>query len=91
MVEGTVNLRAETRLLLLLLSTLKAVLQKIAGARSDGNGLRTVRGLKVKVHDSVEQFVCESASSVLDYSLPHTWVSAYGMWKKHAVYFYLSI
>lgn len=67
------NTRAKKRLMLLLVLILKELLQKIAGARSDGNELeRTVGGFQVKVHNSVEMFICESASSFLDDSLPHT-------------------
>lgn len=32
-----------------------------------------VMGLRVTVHNSVEKFICENASSCLDYSLLHTW------------------
>lgn len=67
-------------------------LQTLVGARSDANGLeRRARSLKVKVSNSFEQFMWESASSFLDYNLPHTWLSESGLWKKHAVYFYLSV
>lgn len=64
----------------LLLLTLKEEMQNIVGERSDSNWLeRTVGGLKVKVH---REMICESASSCLNYSLPHTWVSDCGIWKK---------
>lgn len=50
-----------------------------------------VGGLKVMVHDSVEKFICGNAFPCFDGSLPHAWVSEYGMWKKNTVYFYLSV
>lgn len=57
-IEGTVNLEAEKRpdVFYLLLLTLKEEMQNIVGERSDSNGLeRTVGGLKVEVHNSVER------------------------------------
>ena len=68
-------------------------MRKIVPARPNSNGLERgiVRALEVPVPSSVEKFIGENASSCLDDSLPHMWVSEYGMWKKQAVYFYLSV
>lgn len=61
-------------------------------SKADGNALEgIVRGLEVTVPSSVEKFISENAFSCPDDSLPHTWVSEYGMRKKRAVYFYLSV